>query len=207
MNKYGRSKEILKKLTNTEIVNDVARNFQVKQLINHMIDYSVKDHSNDDLCQYIYEYLLTYNNVKLNQMYNDKKLRNFIALIIKMQRNGGVKGKNTIYVNQLRIKNSNEFFFESHDIEDITTYDFTADLIIEYIDKKSEMVDDVYYSSEQLKFILAFTLLKKYFMSDLTQVKLAGHLGLSRLTIGKLLKIARQDTLKWWQQTGQYLDI
>lgn len=193
--------------TNYYIVEDVAKNYKIKSLIVKMVDYSAKDGSCDDLQQYIYEYLLLYDNIKLNAIYKSNKLRNFISQIIKGQRNGGVNSKNTHYQNVLRIKNNNEYWFASHDIQEENTYDYTPDIIIEYIDKKSEMIDDAFYSSEQLKYILAFTLLKKYFMSDLTQIKLAEHLGLSRLTIGKLLKIARQDTLKWWQSTGQYLDI
>ena len=205
------------KYSNNYIVNDVARNYQIKGLITRMIDYSSKDKSNDDLTQYIYEYLLNYDNNKLNQMYqsgiNTKnpnkqstKLRNFISQIILNARSGGVNGTSHPYQKELRLKERGDYWFEWHDdLADNETYDPTADIIIEYINIKANMIDGKEYSSDQLKTILSFTLLKKYFLSDLTQVELAKHLGLSRLTIGKLLKSAREDVKIYWLKIGQFL--
>ena len=171
-----------------------------------MINYSIKDNSHDDLQQYIYEYLLTYDNIKLNQMYNDNKLRNFISQIIKLQRDGGNGGNNTVYQSQLHIKENYSYTFDYADYEDISEYDITSDILIKYIDKKAEMIDNKVYTSDELKKILAFTLLKKYFMSDLTQVALAKHLMMSRITISKLMKIAKDDIIKWWNLIGQDYD-
>lgn len=195
----------MKTYTNNYIVEDVYRTYKVRKLITTMIDYSIKDKSCDDLQMYIYEILLTYDNIRLNQMYNDGKLRNFISQIIKRQRDGGTNS-NTEYANYFHIKDTNEYFFEWHDIEDKKEYDITADLIIRYIDKKAEMIEGNIYTSYELKNILAFTILKKYFMSDLTQIKLAQHLNLSRSTITNLLKTAKDDILKFWNTKGKYLD-
>lgn len=171
-----------------------------------MIDYSIKDGSCDDLQQYIMEYLLSYDNIKLNQMYGDKKLRNFISQMIKMQRNGGNNGNNTEYSRYLHIKNSNETFFDHIDIQDESTYDNTIDIIIEYIDMKSFMNETkTDYTSSELKSILSFTLLKKYFMSDLTHKQLAKHLHLSKSTTQLLMRNAKDDVLKFWKQKGQWL--
>jgi hypothetical protein len=124
-----------------------------------MIDYSIKDDSCYDLEQYIYEQLLKMNNVRLNTIYNSKKLRNFISQMIKMQRNGGKDGNNTEYANYLRIKNTNETFWEYNDIEDVDTYDKSIDYIVIYIDKQCEMLDDATYTSDELRTILSFTIL------------------------------------------------
>ncbi len=78
-------------LTNNQIVEIVYRQYGIKSLINRMIMFSDVDGSGDDLEQYIYEQLLNLDNNKLNQLYIDKKLRNFCALIIKNQRSGGPK--------------------------------------------------------------------------------------------------------------------
>jgi len=194
------------KLSNNEIVEFVYRNFKVKQLINKMISASIREQNNSDLEQFIYEYLLNYNNVKLNRIHNDNKLRQFISQIILRQRNGGNGDSNTYYTSELKLKSGNEFYFDHYDLPEEDTYNVAIDIIIEYIDKMSEMDDSQKYTSDQLKYILAFTLLKKYFMSDLTQSKLAEHLKLSRLTVSKLLKLAREDILIWWNKTGQYKD-
>ena len=203
--------------SNNHIVEDVYRNYKLKNLIIRMIDYSLKDQSYNDLEMYIYEQLLKMDNMKLNSMYQNgkntsnpnvksTKLRNFISQIIRYARNGGVNGNNTEYANYLRIKNTNETFWEHYDIEDTTTYDKSIDYIVIYIDQKCEMLDDSTYTSDELRTILAFTILKKYYLSDLTQIKLAKHLGLSRSTINTLMRSAKADIKLYWKSVGQFLD-
>ena len=57
------------KKTNNQIVEFIYKNYSIKGLINNMIDYSVKDGSNEDLEQYIYEFLLCMDNKRLNILY------------------------------------------------------------------------------------------------------------------------------------------
>jgi len=168
-----------------------------------MINYSIKDGSDGDLEQYIYVQLLTSDNVRLNHMYNSNKLRNFISQIILNQRNTGNNERNTEYSKYLHIRdNSNNY--ENLPIIDETEYDYRIDIIIDYIDKRSEMVDGIVYTSPELKNILAFTVLKKYYLSDLTQTQLAKHLGICRSTLNNLIKISREDTFDWWNRIGQH---
>lgn len=190
--------------TNNFIVEDVARNYKIDNLIKSMIDYSFKDGSCDDLYQYIMLYLLTYDNIRLNQMYNDNKLRPFISQIILKQRDGGVGGRNTIYVNYFKISNINQT--DSNSMQEEDTYNYMVDIILDYIDKNTEFFETGLETSEQLKRILAFTILKKYFLSDLTQHRLAKSLGLSRSTIASFLKFAKEDVYNFWITKGQYLD-
>ncbi len=191
-------------LTNNQIVEYVYRNYKINHLIRHMIDYSVKDKSCDDLEQYIYEQLLKFDNVNLNNMFNNNKLRNFISQIVLRQRNGGVNGINTEYQNILRIRETNEII----DIpEPEPDHDFKMDVILNYIDDQSEMYDDIIYTESGLKTILSFSVFKKYFLSSLTQEELAKHLGLSRSTITSLIKSAKFDILNYWDKTGQFIEF
>lgn len=203
-------------MSNAEIVEDVFRNYKIKGLIRKMIDYSSKDGSDNDLEMYIYEYLLNYNNEKLNSMYfngkNTKnpnkqstKLRNFISQIIKLQRNGGKNGSNTPYVNELRIKNNNEFFYEHTNIPDKNTYDYKPDIIVDYINGKISNRSK-HTTIEELNTLLSFVILQKYYQSDLKLAHLADNLDLSRATVNKLMKVARKDIVNWWNNKGNYLD-
>lgn len=190
-------------LSNNEITEIVYRNFKIKQLIQSMIDYSIKDGSSDDLQSYILEHLLTFDNVRLNHMYENKKLRNFISQIIKNQRNSGAADDNTYYQKYLHIKDNNQQYLE---IEDVSSYNTKLDIIMDYIDFQSEMVECVVYTELQLKVILSFTVLKKYFMSDLTGQQLADHLFLSRSTINMLIRFAKDNIINYWETKGRFLE-
>lgn len=190
-------------LTNNFIVEDVARTYRVRTLITHMIDYSRKDQSCYDLQQYIYEYLLEFDNVKLNQMYNDNKLRQFISQIILNQRN--YKGSH--YSKELKISNKNDFNIMYDNIAEVEYIeDKRIDAVVDYIELKSKMENNIVYTHQQLKSILAFTILKKYYMSDLTQNKLAYNLKVSRATVTNLLKIAKEDILYYWKKNSKYYE-
>lgn len=137
-------------LTNKEIVEIVCKTYNIKKLIIKMISYSEKDGSCYDLEQYIYEQLLHKSNEQLNQLYNDKKLRNYISQIVRNQRDGGSKHKysnkkiNTEYQKYFHIKC--EFQIDDMDGEGSSTS--LASLIYEddtydyEIDIKSDFVNN-----------------------------------------------------------------
>ena len=190
-------------LTNNEITEIVYRSYKIKQLIHTMIDYSVKDGSSDDLHQYIMEQLLQTDNERLNLLYKSKKLRNFISQIIKNQRNSGAAENNTDYQKYFHIKDNNQEYLE---IEDIQNYNFKLDIIMDYIDSQSEMVECVVYTEPQLKIILSFTVLKKYYLSSLTAQQLADHLLISRSTVNMLMRFAKEKIVDYWNETGKYIE-
>lgn len=190
-------------LSNNFIVTEVHKTYKIRQLINTMVDYSIKDQSDMDLYQYIMEHLLTFDTIRLNHMYENKKLRNFISQIIKNQRNSGAADDNTYYQKYLHIKDNNQKYLE---IEDIKEYNFKLDIILDYIDDKSEMLECVIYTEPQLKIILAFTVLKKYYLSTLTSQELADHLYLSRSTINSLMRFAKDDIKNYWEVKGRFLE-
>ena len=121
--------------TNNEIVEIVYRTFKVKQLIVKMIDYSTCDKSCDDLEQYIYEQLLKKPNKQLNQLYNDKKLRNYISQIILHQRNGGVELKDC------RKTSTYHKLFRLGEWNEITNEEYKDDVYDEEFDIKSDFVN------------------------------------------------------------------
>lgn len=168
-----------------------------------MISYSALDHSCDDLQSYILEHLLTFDNERLNVLYKSKKLRNFISQIIKNQRNSGAAEDNTYYQKYLHIKDNNQEYLE---IIDEQSYNHKLDIIMNYIDSQSEMLEYVSYTELQLKIILSFTVLKKYFMSDLTGQQLADHLFISRSTINSLIRFAKNNIIDYWEKEGRFLE-
>jgi len=186
-------------LSNNDIVIRVFKNYEIKKLIIRMINQSYNDQSYNDLEQYVYEQLLKFDNIRLNEIYHNSKLRNFISKIIQHQRDGTGHG---VYLKYLHIKETNPIL----DIIDENEEDFQIELIINYINNKSEMLEENVYNSNQLKIILSFTILKKYYLSDLTQSLLAIHLNLSRTTVNHLIKFAREDILSWWEKNGKYID-
>lgn len=196
--------------SNNNIVEEVYKKYKVRSLITKMIDYSIKDGSCDDLEQYIYEMLLTMENKRLNNIYSSGKLRNFISQIIKGQRNGGnpkyYKTSATDYLKYFHIKNTSETYFEHLDIpDDQEEYNYALDLIVEYITLRSEMDDGKPYTSEELKYILAFTLLKKYYNSDFTIIKLSSHLGISVSSINKFLRLAKDDIIIYYNKINKLI--
>jgi DNA-binding transcriptional regulator LsrR (DeoR family) len=56
------------------------------------------------------------------------------------------------------------------------------------------------YTSDELRNILAFTLLRKYYNSDFTLVKLSKHLGLSLSTVNKLIRLAKDDIIIYYNK-------
>ena len=189
-------------LSNNKIVEEIHRTYKIRQLIHTMVDYSIKDQSDMDLYQYIMEQLLLTNNERLNILYKSKKLRNFISQIIKNQRNSGAAENNTEY-QKYRIKDYNQEYIETIDEN---TYNYKLDIILNYIDEKAEMVECVVYTEPELKIILAYTVLKKYYLSDLTGQQLADHLYLSRSTINMLLRFAKDDIKNYWNNVGKYIE-
>ena len=74
-------------MSNKDIVLWVYDNVDVEKFIRKVIDISYNNASYKDLSQYIYLYLLEYDNTKLNNLYDNKVLPQFIMRIILNQRN------------------------------------------------------------------------------------------------------------------------
>lgn len=200
--------------SNIEIVEDVYRTFKIKELIKQMIDYSYKDQSCDDLHHYIMIKLLEMDNKALNELYKPiqgnpnkvvgNKLRNFISQIILRQRNGG-KNKTgsgwTHYQKELRMRGAEgDQFIILSDTEYNYEEDSAIELIINYIAKKADMDENIKYSSQELRSILAFNILKKYYTSELTLLKISKHLNISLSSVNKLIRFAKNDIVNYYEK-------
>jgi hypothetical protein len=73
-------------MSNNEIITHIYHTIDITGFTQRVVLDSTQE-SREDLCQYIYLYLLEYNNEKLNMLYNKKLLPQFIMKIILNQRN------------------------------------------------------------------------------------------------------------------------
>ena len=56
------------------------------------------------------------------------------------------------------------------------------------------------YTSYELRTILAFTILKKYYSSDFTLDKLSKHLRISLSSVNKLVRLAKDDIITYYNK-------
>ncbi len=174
-------------MSNAEIVEIVYKEYKIKNLIKKMINYSVMDNSHEDLEQYIYEYLLKYNNITLNQIYNDKKLRNFIAIIIKNQRNCNSCYKDFRMKEQLHIVDYVDYLIDELEDELDFNYYFTGYThFFDFINKYSIYNDKDDYSEKELINILSVKILNLYVNSNLTYMDIARELGVSKTKMNQI---------------------
>lgn len=177
-------------MTNNEIVLWIYKNVKVYDLITKVVDYSV-DRIDRDLEQYIYIYLLEYDNKKLNDLYEQKVLPQFIMRMILNQRN--------YYRSYL-----NYTLRDNHDLElDIVhiTYEDTIDEKIEqerkyrfinkelkkYVGKRKNLTKEQQYE------MLAIELYRFYLRRGLTINELAKKLQMGYNTVFRLMKFARNE--------------
>lgn len=189
-------------MTNNEIVEIVYRTYGLKGLINNMVKFSNMDQSGQDLEQYIYEKLLLMDNKKLNDMFSKRKLRNFCAMIIKNQRNGGPirkftdKPTNTEYHKYFKIYADFNWDERSDYSEEEIFYDTKLDLRREFaINKLNE-----YYSlwsqtgltKEQSKLAFGAKLIVLYIDKGVKLEELGKRFGLCRQTIYRITALLKK---------------
>lgn len=125
--------ELLKKetkviMTNNEIILWVYNNINIDKFIEKVISSSRLEDNDKDLKQYIYLTLLDYDNLKLNGLYENKVLPQFIMQIILNQRNY----YKSYYNFYLKIKDQKLDI----DIPNEEDYDFEFDKKLKFINKE-----------------------------------------------------------------------
>jgi hypothetical protein len=181
-------------MTNNEIVEIVYRKYNVNKLIKKMIAESAIDSSCDDLEQYIYEKLLLMNNLFLNEMFNNNKLRNYISQIILRQRNGGVKFSyhykpiNTHYTKMFKLRE--HFIIDRYDtfifkesVEYDESYDVKYELAKTLLTKFRSWWSLTGLTRDEEKLALGADLITMYFSREKTMDELASSYGVCRQTI------------------------
>jgi hypothetical protein len=178
--------------TNNEIVEVVYRKYKVKTLIVKMIRESVNDESCNDLEQYIYLELLEMENRKLNDLYRNNKLRNYISNIIKNQRN---LNKYSIYRTEFQFRNNPGI------TEDLQISDEVEDNRLDYVYKELDRIEDLWHATgltETLKqSIISFSIYKYYIINNISQRELFKRIWwIDRMKIIELLKHAKNELLE-----------
>jgi hypothetical protein len=185
--------------SNSDIVEYIFRNFRLQELIKKMIRSSAYDCSCYDLEQYIYLELLQMDNERLLILFESEKLRPFISQMILRQRNNGSFYR-TVRIIDKQISDS---------YKDLTSeeYDYYGDILYIYIKSQTEFLETKSYSDEEVKKILSFTLLDKFLISKRSMRQLSKSLNIPRKTISILINNAKELTMNWWDQEGQFLDF
>jgi len=174
-------------MTNNEIVIWVYKNIDINKFIMKVIDRTKREHSTEDLSQYIYLTLLRYNNLKLNRLYEQKVLPQFIMGIILNQRNY----YKSYYNNYLRNNDYEKDEFEEPIDEE---YDYEKDEKIEFINKEllkyKNNKTKLSKEEEDEKIRLQFYYI--YLKRDITLKELSKRMNMNYRTVLRIAKSARE---------------
>lgn len=116
-------------MSNNDIVIWVYNNVDVDKFVKKVIDRTSLERNYDDLTQYVYLTLLEYDNEKLNRLYNEKVLKQFIMGIILNQRNY----YKSYYNSHLRLYGKE---IQESDLNDYGEYDFEREDKINFINNE-----------------------------------------------------------------------
>ena len=173
-------------LTNNEIVSYVCQNINVDAFINKVIENG----NYEDLRQYIYLHLLEYNNNKLNDIFNQKVLPQFIMKIILNQRNY-YRSYYNLYLkfNDIELTDI-EDEVEPTDNEDNRRLIFINREIKKFVGHRKNLTDEEEYE------MLQYEVYRMYLMRSYSMHEMARRLDLSYATIFRLIKSAKETIKK-----------
>lgn len=177
-------------LSNNEIVDYVYRNYKIGGLIRRLIKNSVIDESFMDLEQYIYLLLLEMENKRLNDLYNKKKLRQFICRIIIYQRNYNSKfpsKTNGIYNKYFKITGVDPV----PDSYSEDKHDFRIDFIYNELEKVPFGTTGL--TNNEMRKMLSYEILKYYIEKGISMTAVAKKFGLCRTTTRTLIIEAKNN--------------
>lgn len=177
-------------MSNNEIVLWVYNNINIDKFINKVIINSYLEHNDKDLKQYVYLTLLEYDNEKLNNLYNNKVIPQFVMQIILNQRNYYKSFYNTYLKN-----NDNEIEFDVIDEEE--EYDNEIDNKIKFVNKelKKYVSNRKNLTKDEEYEMLCYEIYRITLKRGMTIKKLSQNLQINYRTVLRLLKFAK-DTIK-----------
>jgi hypothetical protein len=179
--------------SNNWIVNKISREYNVIQLIHKLIQNSVFDHTDVDLEQYIYEYLLNFDNYRLNELYHNNKLRKFISQMIKNQRNTGK------YYHNLKM---DYVELNSHDMMDECTHNFKWDFVMDKIDEMKIIFFHTGLTQMELRNVMALSIVELYYVRNMEKWRICIELNAGMSTINLLLRDGKLYLRKEWEKHG-----
>lgn len=163
-------------MTNNDIVNYVYKNIPIDTFISKVINTSTRE-SREDLRQYILLYLLEYDNLKLNILYDKNILPQFIMKIILNQRNYYKS-----FFNEYCKNNNNKDEEIEHE-----TYDSHLDSI-----EKNRKIDFIEHELDrkdiEKELYIRYSVYKIYMSRKYTLMELADKYKLSYNTLFRLIK-------------------
>lgn len=181
-------------MTNNEIVENIYRTINIRELVRKNIANSVLDSSDDDLVQYILCSFLEMDNKVLNDLWNRKLIRPWIVRIIWNQRNYYRSDYNLYFIDSEKLPITDEIVYES--IEDEDNFSDKVDLIEEIMYERFDIAGISGFTMEQLKDFTSIELLKMYIFRDHTFTSLSKSLKISRTTVNDTLKYAKSIVKK-----------
>lgn len=177
-------------MTNNEIVIWISNNIDIDKFINKVISTSQLEQNDKDLKQYIYLYLLEYDNNKLNNLYNNKVLPQFIMTIILNQRNYYKS-----YFNEYLKNNSYDLEYEVEDeiIEDDdkeNKLNFINKELKKYVGKRKNLTKQEEYE------MLCYEIYRMLIKRNMSIKLLSENLDINYRTVSRLIKFARENIKK-----------
>jgi len=176
-------------MTNQDIVNYVYKNYNVLKLVRKLIRNSKDTHIDGEIEQYIYMELLVMDNKKLEEMFLNNKLKNYICRAIINQRNSGR------YLNKFIKNNLIEYVDELPEVEENDDkFDYRADFLFDELESINwysiknildprKIISKRGKKWEELSNVQKWRLLKKYRESQDVERKAFGY-ELLKLHIG-----------------------
>lgn len=202
-------------MTNNEIVEIVYREYNLHKLIVDMINNSSLDKSCDDLEQYIYLLLLEMSNKKLNLLYENNWLKQFISQIIKNQRNLSKYSEYGKYKisESIEVGDTGEFdkWKDDHNIknnlvrlvdgrlkieisdEDIESHDYIKDIKIHFMYSELDRYNNKDNLTEyEIRIARCYDLYRMKLNRRYTLTQLANHFHCSRSKVATIIRFAKE---------------
>lgn len=175
-------------MTNNEIVIWVYNNVDIDRFIKKVIDRTYMEKTNEDLKQYIYMKLLEYDNTKLNDLYNNKVLSQFIMGMILNQRNyyksyyNKYLRYNDFDISELEI----DIEEEEYDIERDKKIEFISKELTKYRGKRKKLTKEQEDEMIRLQFYYI------YIKRGVTLIELSKRLDMNYRTVLRIIRSAKE---------------
>lgn len=174
-------------MTNNQIVIWIVKNVDVDKFIERVISTSSLEQNGDDLKQYIYLYLLTYDNEKLNSLYDNKVIPQFIMQMILNQRNYYKS-----YYNEYLKNNDCDYDYDVQEEE--LEYDdrneklnFINKELTKYVGKRKNLTKQQEYE------MLCYEIYRMIIKRNMSIKQLSENLDINYRTVLRLLKFAKDN--------------
>ena len=174
--------------SNSDIVNEVYRNYKLLSLIKKLICDCTSTKSCKDMEQHIYLKLMTMDTFKLNELYYSKNLRKYITQMIKYGRNYYASPYNRI-INTMYQTSMDEL--NGIEVEDKLEHDLRIDILFDIIENNKFGITGL--TQIEMRKALSFEVYKFYLKTDTSMEKVGKKFNMCRSTVNTLIKFAKEN--------------